>query len=178
MIRLVVASKNPVKVSAVRQSFERVFPGTFFEVTEISVPSGVSDQPMSNDETLLGARTRVENAMREVPNADFWIGIEGGVENAGTEMQCFAWVVVRNKEMEGKARTGTFLLPPEIATLVRQGVELGTADDIVFKRANSKQQSGAVGLLTEDRITRTTYYIEALTLALIPFTNKELYKGI
>jgi non-canonical (house-cleaning) NTP pyrophosphatase len=150
MIRLVVASKNPVKTSAVRQSFERVFPGAFFEVTEISVPSGVSDP-------------------------DFWIGIEGGVENAGTEMHCFAWAVVHSKEMEGKARTGTFLLPPEIASLVRQGVELGTADDIVFKRANSKQQSGAVGLLTDNRITRTTYYIEALTLALIPFTNKELY---
>jgi hypothetical protein len=49
------------------------------------------------------------------------------------------------------------------------------ADDIVFKRSNSKQSNGAVGLLTGDRITRASYYVHACHLALIPFVNRALY---
>jgi non-canonical (house-cleaning) NTP pyrophosphatase len=39
--------------------------------------------------------------------------------------------------------------------LVESGKELGDADDIVFGKSNSKQQNGAVGILTHDIITRT-----------------------
>ena len=51
----------------------------------------------------------------------------------------------------------------------------GDADDIVFKRSNSKQQNGAVGILTDNVINRTDYYSHAIILALIPFTNTKLY---
>jgi non-canonical (house-cleaning) NTP pyrophosphatase len=34
---------------------------------------------------------------------------------------------------------------------------------------------GAVGILTGDVLTRTTYYEPAIILALIPFKNPELY---
>ena len=54
-------------------------------------------------------------------------------------------------------------------------MELGSANDIVFSKQNSKHNSGAVGLLTNDIITRTTYYQHAAVLALIPLVNKELY---
>ena len=33
----------------------------------------------------------------------------------------------------------------------------------------------AVGLMTKDAITRTSYYVHALTLALVPFGNDELF---
>jgi non-canonical (house-cleaning) NTP pyrophosphatase len=94
----------------------------------------------------------------------------------GTDMQAFAWAVVKSKGgTYGKARTGTFILPSKVAELVLGGMELGHADDVVFGRSNSKQESGAVGLLTRDMISRTSYYTEALTLALIPFINPEHY---
>ena len=54
-------------------------------------------------------------------------------------------------------------------------MELGEADDIVFGQSNSKQKSGAVGLLTGDIIDRKSLYEEAVVLALIPFKNEELY---
>jgi non-canonical (house-cleaning) NTP pyrophosphatase len=54
-------------------------------------------------------------------------------------------------------------------------MELGHADDLVFKAQNSKQQGGSVGLLTHGLVTRETYYEQALLLALIPFLNEELY---
>lgn len=56
-----------------------------------------------------------------------------------------------------------------------EGKELGEADDLVFGQTNSKQANGAVGILTDNVLTRTTFYEPAVILALIPFKNPELY---
>ncbi len=174
MKKVVVASKNPVKVSAVKHGFEKMFPNESFEFVEASVKSGVADQPSSDEETLAGATNRVDNASKEI-NADFYVGLEGGVEQVGKDMEAFAWVVVKSAQKYGKSKTGTFFLPKEVVSLIKQGKELGEADDIVFRRSNSKQQNGAVGILTGDVIDRTKYYTEAVVLALIPFKNSGLY---
>lgn len=178
MKEIVVASENPVKIQAALNGFCRLFPGEAFEVRGVSVPSGVSAQPMSSDETLQGALQRV-NAVRQVaPAANYWIGIEGGCEDSIEGMTVFAWIVVLDSTGKiGKSRTATFFLPNEVSALVRQGLELGDADDAVFGRMNSKQQNGSVGLLTDDVITRLTYYEQAVILALIPFKNAQLSFG-
>ncbi len=105
------------------------------------------------------------------------MGIEGGVEDVNGELHAFAWIVVRSASLQGKGCTGTFVLPPRVAELVHGGMELGDADDVVFQRSNSKQENGAVGLLTGDVITRASLYAHAVVLALIPFRNEELYGG-
>jgi len=175
MKKVVIASKNPVKIEAVKQGFEKMFTGEKFEFVGASVPSGVKDQPFDNEETLRGATNRVDNAFAEDGSADLYVGIEGGIEPVGKEMEAFAWVVIRSSKRYGKSRTGTFFLPKEVVKLIKEGKELGEADDIVFKRNNSKQQNGAVGILTGNVIDRTKYYSEAVVLALIPFKNSDLY---
>jgi inosine/xanthosine triphosphatase len=175
MKKVVVASLNPVKIQAVKNGFEKLLPELQIECVGISVPSGVSDQPMSDEETRQGAKNRVNKAIAMTDNADYYVGIEGGIEVEGEEMHAFAWIYIQSKDMVGKSRTGTFLLPKKVTELVKQGEELGMANDIIFKKNNSKQKSGAVGILTNDLIDRTSYYTEAVILALIPFKNSELY---
>jgi len=175
MPTVVISSKNPVKVNATKQAFTLVFPGQTFDFVEVSAASGVSNQPLSNQETQIGATNRVNNAAAAHPEADFYVGIEGGVEQVGSDMHSFAWVVIKGQNKNGQARTGTFFLPAKVAELIHQGVELGAADDIVFAKNNSKQQNGAVGILTGDVIDRTKYYLDAVVLALIPFRNPDLY---
>jgi inosine/xanthosine triphosphatase len=175
MTVIVIASKNPVKIRAIQQGFERMFPGELIEYQAVTVPSGVSEQPGSNMEALRGACNRVENAQKEYPDADYWAGIEGGVEELEEELTAFAWVIIRSKERLGKSRTGTFILPQAVSEHVRRGMELGAADDIIFGEFNSKQKNGAVGLLTRNAIDRTSFYTEAVILALIPFKNPHLY---
>ena len=175
MKKVVIASKNPVKIKAVEHGFKKMFPREEFEFIGVSVPSDVTDQPSTSIETLAGATNRADNAFNEVKNADFCIGIEGGIESTGNEMEAFAWVVVKSANKYGKARTGTFFLPKQVSELVKQGKELGEADDIVFNRNNSKQQNGAVGILTDNAIDRAVFYGDAVVLALIPFKNKGLY---
>jgi inosine/xanthosine triphosphatase len=173
---IVVASQNPVKIQAVLRGFQRMFLDQEFTVQNISVPSGVSLQPRSDAETLRGAVNRATEATRQLPKADFWVGIEGGVdETEEGEMIAFAWAAVCDLRQMGRGRTGTFYLPLAVADLLRLGKELGEADDIVFGRINSKQENGAVGLLTGDVIDRARLYEHAVILALIPFKNKELY---
>lgn len=175
MLQVIIASENPVKMQAVQNAFTKVFPQEEFSFVWISVPSGVADQPMTNDETFLGAQNRAYNAKIKLPDADYRVGIEGGIEKKWSEMEVFAWIVISSAKQIGKGRSSTFFLPSKIVKLIDQWIELGKADDIVFGRENSKHGNGAVGILTGDLITRTAYYVEPIILALIPFRNKELY---
>ena len=178
MKKVYIGSENPVKVECTRIGFTEIFGvQSEFEFIGKSVVSNVSDQPMTNGETLQGATNRAENLRNMYKDGAFYVGIEGGIQKIGNEMEAFAWVVIMNGNLTGKAQTSTFQLPPKIVKLINQGVELGHADDLVFRRNNSKQGNGAVGLLTGDIIDRVEYYRHAVILALIPFINKELYHG-
>ncbi len=172
---VVVASKNPVKIQSVQIAFHRLFSDQPFKFEGVDVPSGVSSQPMSSAETLQGAFNRLNAAAGAVPGADYWVGIEGGVEAHDDDLFAFAWVLVRSGDRWGKSRTGSFALPPQVVELIHQGMEMGDADDMVFGRSNSKQKNGAIGLLTGDVVDRTALYEQAVILALLPFKNPELY---
>lgn len=175
MKRVIVASINPVKIAAARQGFEQMFPAEQFEVLPFENRAVISSQPITDNETLEGALTRAKNIRKLAPEADYWVGIEGGCEDKPGGMSAFAWVVVLSQERCGCGRSGEFFLPEKVAELVRQGAELGEADDRVFSRKNSKQGNGAIGLLTDDAIDREALYVPAVIFALIPFKNPQLY---
>ena len=172
MKKVIIASKNPVKINATKKAFEDVFTDCF-EFEGVSADSLVSDQPKSDKETLEGATNRLKNIQHL--EADYFVSIEGGVDLLDESYEVFAWIVISDKHKIGKAKTATFPLPLKISNLIKEGYELGDADDMVFERSNSKQKNGAVGILTDNLINRTDYYVHAIILALIPFTNSKLY---
>lgn len=176
MKTIVVASKNPVKIKAVQNAFTRMFPGQELKLESIAVASGVSDQPASDEEVLVGAENRARNAKSKLQHADYWVGIEGGIEDTGFGMAAFAWIVILSEQQIGTGRTGTFFLPENVARLVRQGKELGEANDIVFDRSNSKLNDGAIGLLTGNVIDRAALYEHGVVMALVAFKNPEIYR--
>ncbi|MFB9864223.1 inosine/xanthosine triphosphatase [Rufibacter immobilis] len=175
VLKVVVASTNPVKGKAALGGFQRMFPQEQFELVAVEVPSGVADQPMTNEETWQGARNRVMNAKQAYPDAHYWIGIEGGVEELEGELASFSWVAVCTGDKWGKARSGMFFLPPAMTELIAQGVELGKANDQVFSQLNSKQKGGAIGMLSDGALDRKELYEQAVIQALVPFKNPELY---
>jgi len=182
--KIVVASKNPVKADAIRGAFERLFPNQPMEIEMVSAPSGVSDQPMSDEETRRGAENRVAAVKAACPDAGWWAGLEGGISDRAdgadspdgrNGMAAFAWIVVHSRTHSGAARTATFPLPPAVAELIRGGIELGEADDRVFGRENSKQKEGAIGILTGGLIDRKALYEHAAIMAMIPLKNAALF---
>lgn len=176
MKKVTVSSTNPVKINATKSAFEKMFPEEQFEFEGVKVESGVSDQPMTDEETRKGAINRAQNATVAFPDADYWVGLEGGIEVAYGEMRTFAWIAI--VDTQGRLSTEksvSHMLPPAIAKLVSEGKELGDADDQVFQRRNSKQTNGTIGYLTNDLVTRTSIYTDAVILALVPFRHQELY---
>jgi inosine/xanthosine triphosphatase len=172
-MKVVIASLNPAKISAVEEAFSLQFPGQSIDFIPVNVASGVSDQPRSDEETHLGAGNRALNAHALKPAANFWIGMEGGIEAVGDRLTAFAWMSVLGPGgRTGEARTVTLPLPPAVKALVDHGLELGEANDQVFSTVNSKHQGGAFGLLTKGLYTRESVYTEALVIALIPFVNE------
>ena len=176
--RLVVASQNPVKIEATRRGFARMFPRRAFHLHPVTVPSEVRPQPLSDAETLQGALNRVQHAALLVPQADYWVGIEGGVEERHGSMQAFAWIVVSTPHLLGQSRTGTFSVPEEVAALVRQGYELATAVERIYQQTQVKSTTGAVGVLTEGVIDRVQLYEHAMMLALVPFKHAARSRGM
>ena len=170
---IVVASQNPVKVEATRRGFEKMFPGTIFHLHAVAASSGVRQQPLSDTETLQGAFNRAQHAAHLMPQADYWVGIEGGVEERQGSMEAFAWIVVYTPRLRGQSRTGTFGLPADVATLIRQGRELGVAVEELYGRSQVKHTTGAVGVLTEGVIDRVQLYEHAVVLALVPFKHPQ-----
>ena len=175
MKKIVIASLNPVKADAVLSGFKRMFPADTFDTELITVESGVGDQPLTDRAARQGAENRARLARQAVPAGDFWVGVEGGCDTLDGEMVSFAWIVVHSEDGAGSSRTAHFQLPEAVRKLVESGMELGDADDQVFGKENSKQKSGAVGLLTGDVVTRKTLYEQAVILALIPFRQPDLY---
>ena len=171
-MEIVVASLNPVKVNAVREAFSHHFPSAEMDFLPLRIDSGVSDQPLSDRETRQGACNRARNARLSRPDADYWVGLEGGVERIDGQLMAFAWMAVLGGcENLSMARSVSLPLPPAVSRLMDQGMELGEANDRVFSTVNSKHAGGAFGLLTNGRYTRESVYVQALSLALTPFVN-------
>lgn len=174
-MNVLVASRNPVKLDATRDALALLKRDA--DVRGEAVTVDVPDQPMGDDATRAGAAARAE----ALPRADLRIGIEGGLCPAPGrpgKLDAMAWVVALDTAgRRGMARTATFELPPALTKLIREGLELGDADDRVFGHVNNKQAGGTVGTLTHGAITRRTYYAPAIALALLPIVREELYDG-
>jgi non-canonical (house-cleaning) NTP pyrophosphatase len=59
-MKIIIGSKNPAKITAVKNAF----PGEF-EMISLDIPSGVNDQPFSDEETIKGAVNRATKALEE-----------------------------------------------------------------------------------------------------------------
>ena len=171
-IRLVaVGSANPVKLAATRAVLAPLAPLALFESRD--VPSGVSDQPFGDEETIQGALARAQGA-RTALDADLGVGIEGGCVRTPDGMRTCAWAVVVDRA--GRRGTGGSLampLPIAVAQQVDAGIELGHAMDALVSQRDTKRGAGAVGILTAGLVSRQRAYEMLVTYALAPFLTPE-----
>jgi len=172
-VSVAVGSKNPVKLAAATAVFRSAFPAARAEA--VAVASGVPDQPFGDAETIAGARTRAL-AARAALDADFGVGLEGGVVEEGDSMRSCAWCVVVHRDgREGVGGSLAMPLPPAVAAMIREGAELGHAMDTLVAQRGTKHGQGAVGILTAGRIDRQGAYEVLVTYAIAPFLTPELF---
>ena len=149
---LAVGSLNPVKITAVQKIAVRVWPAC--DVVGISVPSGVSHMPMSDEECIEGAKNRAV-AARDACQAGFGFGLEGGVHPWANGLLLVGWVAAVDVDGRfGIGGSGRLPLPPSIGERIMAGEELGPIMDDLLQEHNVKQKGGAVGALTNHLMSR------------------------
>ncbi len=174
-MKVAVGSMNPVKIDAVRQAFESLFPDDKWDVKGIDIKSGVSNQPMSDKESIRGARARAKRAIKKL-NADYGVGLEGGLQKIGKHWFDCGWIAVIDKQNnEGLGSSMRILMPEKMMQLIFNGKELGEVSDIIFNKTNSKQAEGHFGIMTKNLITRTHGYKDGVIVALSRFVYKDLF---
>lgn len=187
MLQVIVASHNSTKITAARLALTQALPNTKLNIQGVSVPSGVPEQPLSDAETYQGAKQRALAARALAPNADLWIGMEGGVEfkqwqPEATTCITFAWICVLGTNFDNASRSASLTLPASVATAIQAGDTLGHAMDCLFSdnslvKNKGKSGGGALGILTGQQVTRRGLYADTLLLALSPWLHSELYGG-
>ncbi|HEQ1859197.1 TPA: inosine/xanthosine triphosphatase [Providencia alcalifaciens] len=173
MYQVIAATTNPAKIKAIHLAFDAVFGPGSYQIEDINVDSSVPQQPIGNNETRTGARQRVMASRQVRPEADFWVGIEAGVEDDMT----FAWIVIEHHQIRGESRSASIMIPEKVLAGIREGRELGDEMADLTGIDNIKQQGGAIGFFTNGVLTRTSVYQQALILALVPIKH-EIYKEL
>jgi inosine/xanthosine triphosphatase len=173
MQRIAVGSTNRVKIAAVEEVVYRVWP--LADVISIDVPSGVNSQPLSDDETIRGVLYRAKAALHAT-SADLSLGLEGGVQEMSYGLFLCNWAVAIDRGGRvGYGASTRLQLPESIASLIRTGHELGPIMDTYTGRQVVRHTNGAIGVLTDDLVTRQLSFEHAVSYALAPFLHPERY---
>ncbi|MFC0298757.1 DUF84 family protein [Geobacillus jurassicus] len=159
MKTIAVGTKNEAKVAAVRSVF-----GEDCRLVALDVPSGVSAQPLSDEETRLGAIQRAQRAL-EAAEADIGIGLEGGVMKIDGRWWLCNWGALVDRNGVVVAASGARLvLPPDVGAGLEAGRELGDVMEEYTGRRNIRRKEGAVGVLTNGRVDRSAMFSHIVQL--------------
>ena len=160
-MEFVLGSENQAKKRAVVRIVENYMENS--TVSTASVASGVSAQPMSEEETRQGAINRSVIAAKDA----YGIGLEGGVHMVADTMYLCNWGALTTPEGKTFTAAGAQIpLPEELADELRDGKELGDAVDTYFKKQNVRMAEGAMGMLTGQLVPRDALFEHIMKLLL------------
>lgn len=181
---IAIGSTNKVKVQAVEEILKEYPEFAAAKVVSVSTQSGVSEQPLSLEETILGAKNRAKNAFEASQPCRYGFGIEGGLcPSPGTRTGFMALNIcaIFDGTHHYVGFTPGFEVPPEILKFVlNQKMDLSQA--CFHSGITSKEKVGAseglIGILTKGRTDRKRYMKECIAMALVQIENSLWYGSL
>ncbi len=181
-MKIIVGSKNPVKINAVKNTIKDypLFANAIVEGVEVN--SKVSNQPNTLEAIIDGAMNRAKAAFDK--GADLGFGIESGifkVPHTKTNYMNLEFCAIYDGKEYHLGTTSAFEYPKKLMKCVlTEGIEVSEAAkkcgfESQNKGARLGNNEGMIGLLTKGRLNRTTYAMEAVRMALIHLENSEHY---
>ncbi|MBM3207951.1 MAG: DUF84 family protein [Chlamydiae bacterium] len=153
-MKIIVGSSNPVKINAIKENFNN----PIYEVIGASVDSKVKAQPLSHEETRIGAINRAKACVDDL-KGDLGFGLEGGIFFSEDHLYLCNWGALADKENSLYVVSGpTLRLPDNFKKPILEGLELNEAmfNLLGLQEVGSKQ--GAIGHFTNGVLCRTEVF--------------------
>ncbi len=96
-----------------------------FVIVPVKVESGVSEQPLSQSETIKGATNRAVRSFGNVKDAFLSFGLEGGMHEVNSHYYYFTAVCLYDGEETYYGLSDSIPLPKEVSDLVKKGGYVG-----------------------------------------------------
>jgi inosine/xanthosine triphosphatase len=169
-MKIVIGSKNNVKVGALQEIIEDYPHLKDAEILSVETESGVSDQPKSLDETIMGAMNRAKKIFQ---NCDYSFGIESGlmaVPKTKTGFMDVCVCAIYDGQEFHLGLSSAWEAPQKVTKyMIEDGLDMNEAalKAGLTENSNIGAAEGLVGLMTKGRLTRKEYTKEAIRTALI-----------
>ncbi|MGQ4891958.1 MAG: inosine/xanthosine triphosphatase [Candidatus Njordarchaeia archaeon] len=166
--RIVVGSKNRVKIEAAREVFTQIFKDV--EIVGVEVDSGVGAQPFTQERTILGAINRAKNALKKL-DGDYGVGIEGGIFITSFGAFVNGWVAITDGKKFGIGSSISVQLPKSILKMFedKEIAELEEGIEKISDIHSPGESIGAIGVLTNRLLDRKKAFVDAIKAAMAPF---------
>lgn len=179
---IAIGTTNVIKVQAVEEVLVDYPTLAHAKLISVSVPSGISEQPLSLEEIIKGAKNRAKNAYDACSTCDYSFGIESGLfEAVGAQtgyLEACICCIYDGADTYLGLSCG-FEVPPQILQLVlEKDRDLSQAchESGITKNPKLGSAEGLIGILSKGRVTRKEYTKQCIVTALIQLENEALYK--
>lgn len=178
-IIVAIGSENKAKNYAVTTAFDRAFSRPI-ETHSFAIPSTISEQPTTDEESIQGATNRALGALATLNEAHYGVGLEGNTITIADRMYLHGWVAIaeRSSGEVGIGHSSGIELPQALKAGIEAGKELGPLMQSLLKDTDNtiRHTSGTNGILSGNLYTREQEFIDATTVALARFIKPELYR--
>ena len=180
-MKISIGSINPAKIDATKEAFKQIrnFKDSKYDTSiidfnscEIKIPE-LNNTPNTIEEMIRGAKIRATSSLKKV-NADLGVGLEGGIYTNEYGIFLTAYAVITSASTKiGIGTAPALKLPSEWVLSMDKSFELGTYVDQLTGQINVKQNKGAIGILTNNVITRQDSLASAVICAYYSLLNEE-----
>ncbi len=169
-MKIYIGTENSSKIGALMEVLQEYQMFADVDVVGCHVLSGVANQPLTLDQTMLGAENRAKACY--TTDCHFSVGIESGFLEAprarGGLMEVTVCAIYDGHNFH-HGFSSSFNCPEKIMSFIRDGKDLNDAAYLAGYTTNPEigKSEGIVGVLTKGRVTRKEYTMQALRMALI-----------
>jgi inosine/xanthosine triphosphatase len=178
---IAVGSTNNVKVQAVEEVIKNYPVFAAAKLSSHAVSSEISEQPMSLEETILGAKNRAKNAYKACEGCVYAFGIESGLFQApGTKTGYFEGTIccIFDGSNHFIGLSCGFEIPPHILDCILNK-NMNLSESCLHNGVTNDEHLGAgegfVSILTKGRVNRKEYTKQSIMTALCQIEHPHWY---
>lgn len=166
-MKIVLGTKSKYKKAFLQKKLKDKFEN--FTIIQTDVNSGVSEQPLTQAETITGATNRAFAAFGKVKNADLSFGMEGGMQVVNSHFYYFTVVCLYDGDKSYLGLSDSIPLPKEVSELVYKGGYVGhTIRDYLKKHMNDQK----LQTLIQPIVDRSFFFDKAIDNVFLIYENK------